>query len=183
MSQSYVPFSDLVAALAQWSRERRTGVVYVATDTNHSAQINLEAGEIVFLVFRSKLGINALPLIQAIEGCRFRFAQVTLATPVRQALPPTSTILDQLARSASRRPSAAPPAAPGAQTLSSEVRTVLERALAEYIGPMVAIVCPEHFERARDLGSTIDALASEIPRADQAARFREDVTRKLGLRF
>jgi hypothetical protein len=181
MSQSYVPFSDLVTALAQWSRERCTGVVYVATDTNHSAQINLEAGEIVFLVFRSKLGINALPPMQTIEGCRFRFAQVKVAAPVRQSLPPTSTILDQLASSASHRPRPTPAPA-GAQALSSEVKTVLERALAEYIGPMVAIVCPEHFERARDLGSTIDALASEIPRADLAARFKEDVARKLGLR-
>jgi hypothetical protein len=118
--------------------------------------------------------------MQTIEGCRFRFAQVKVAAPVRQSLPPTSTILDQLASSASRpRPTLAPA---GAQALSSEVKTVLERALAEYIGPMVAIVCPEHFERARDLGSTIDALASEIPRADLAARFKEDVARKLGLR-
>lgn len=179
MSQAYVPFSDLIAALGQWSRERRTGIVYVATDTNHSAQINLEQGEIVFLIFKSKLGANALPLMQTIDGCRFRFAEGAIASQSRQPLPATTAILDQLASSAHRVRHE--PVAAGAQAISNEARTVLERALAEYIGPMVAIVCAEHFEQARDLKSTIDALACEIPKPEQAIRFKMDVSRKLGL--
>lgn len=179
MSQAYVPFSDLITALAQWSRERRTGIVYVATDTNHSAQINLSQGEIVFLVFQSRLGANALPLMRTIDGCRFRFAEGAIASQSRQRLPATTAILDQLASSARRVRQ--DPVAAGAQAISSEAKTVLERALAEYIGPMVAIVCPEHFERARDLESAIDALACEIPKPEQAVRFRRDVAKKLGL--
>lgn len=179
MSQAYVPFTDLVAALAQWSRERRTGTVYVATDSNNAAQINLVEGEITFLVFKSKQGANALPLMQTIESCRFRFAEGVVAAPSRQALPPTDVILKQLAHSArSARPE---PVASAAQTISSEAKTVIQRALADYIGPMVAIVCAEHFEQARDLESTIDALACEIPNPQHAIRFKEGVSRKLGL--
>jgi hypothetical protein len=183
MSQDYAPFSDLIAALRQWSRERRTGIVYVATDTNHSAQINLEHGEIIFLVFKSKLGASALSLMQTINACRFRFAEGAVAAQSRVPLPATSEILDQLASNAWRSDSGGGPGrvASAAQGISGEAKTILERALAEYIGPMVAIVCPEHFERARDLQSAIDALACEIPRPEQALRFKEDVSRKLRL--
>ena len=183
MSQAYAPFSDLVAALQQWSREQRTGIVYVATDTNHSAQINLEHGEIIFLVFKAKLGLSALALMPTINACRFRFAEGAVGAQSRAPLPATSAILDQLASSARRSDPGVrqEPFAAGPQAISSEAKTILERALAEYIGPMVAIVCPEHFEQARDLKSTIDALACEIPKPEQALRFKEEVSRKLGL--
>ncbi|HQR52588.1 MAG TPA: DUF4388 domain-containing protein [Burkholderiales bacterium] len=180
MSQAYVPSADLVAALGEWSRERLTGIVYVATDTNHAAQINLVEGEITFVVFKSRLGANALPLMQAIESCRFRFAEGVVAAPSRQTLPPTTVILEQLAKSASTARAA--PVASATTAISSEAKTVIERALADYIGPMVTIVCAEHFEQPRDLETTIDALACEIPNPEHAIRFKEDVSRKLGLR-
>ena len=183
MNQAYSPFSTLVAELERWCRERRTGIVYVATDTNHSAQINLEGGEIVFLGFKSKLGANALSLMQTIDGCRFRFAEGAIASQSRLPLPATSAILDQFASTAGRSAvdGHRSEAAAASRGISSEAKAILERALAEYIGPMVAIVCPEHFEQARDLKSTIDALACEIPKPEQALRFKADVARQLGL--
>ena len=182
MSQAYAPFSDLVAALEQWSREQRTGIVYVATDTNHSAQINLEQGQIIFLVFKAKLGASALSLMQSINACRFRFAEGAVGAQSRVPLPTTSAILNQLATSAKRTDAGGrQERVTSSQAISNEAKTILEHALAEYIGPMVAIVCPEHFEQARDLRSTIEALACEIPKPEQAIRFKEEVSKKLRL--
>jgi hypothetical protein len=183
MSQAYVPYAQLISDLQKLCRERRTGIIYVATDTNHSAQVNLDKGEVVFVVFRSKLGESALSLMPSISTCRFRFAEGSVPTATRMRLPATSEILERLAsgvrRSDSGRPREA--ATPVAQEISSEAKTILERALAEYIGPMVSIVCPEHFEGARDLRSVIEALACEIPTPEHAIQFKQDVSRKLRL--
>lgn len=183
MSQAYAPFSDLVAALTQWSRERRSGIVYVATDTNHSAQINLEHGEIVFLAFKAKLGVSALALMQTIDACRFRFAEGAIAAQPRVPLPATNHILGELASGARRSHPGGrqEQVANAAHGISGDDKAILERALAEYIGPMAAIVCPEHFEQGRDLKAVVDALACEIPKPEQAVRFRQDVSSKLGL--
>ncbi len=186
MSQAYTPFSNLIAELQRWCRERRSGIVYVATDTNHSAQINLEHGEIILLVFKAKLGVNALTLMQKINACRYRFVEGAIAAQSRVPLPATSEILNQLASSARcSDPDVrhGQQVAAGAGGISGEAKTILERALAEYIGPMVAIVCPEHFERAGDLNAVIDALAGEIPKPEQALRFKEEVSRKLRLQL
>ena len=183
MSQAYTPYSRLLGELQQWCGERRSGIVYVTTDTNHSAQINIDRGEIVFLVFKGKLGASALPLLQTIDSCRFRFAEGSVPASFRSRLPETSKILDYLAGSGPKvdlgnfqnKPAAQP------EGITDQAKTILEHALAEYIGPMVAIVCPEHFERVRDLRSAVEALAAEISRPEHALRFKEDVSRKLGI--
>jgi hypothetical protein len=183
MSQSYSHYSELITALQYWCRERRTGIVYVTTETNHSAQINIDKGNIVFLVFKGKLGATALPLMPTIEGCRFRFAEGSVPESFRSPLPDTSDILKRLADSCPKVDLGAWRKRQQTQAagISDQAKAILEQALAEYIGPMTAIVCPEHFERIGDLKSAVEALASEIPRPDQAARFRADMSRKLGI--
>jgi hypothetical protein len=184
MSTAYTSYAMLIAELRQWCGERRTGIVYVTTDTNHSAQINIDKGEIVFLVCKGKLGAGALPLMHTIEGCRFRFAEGSVPASFRSPLPDTGKILSYLS-------SGGPPkadlgekaklsAAP-AEEITDRAKSILEQALAEYIGPMVAIVCPEHFERVRDLKSAVEALAGEIPKPEHATRFKDEVSRKLGI--
>ena len=183
MSQGYAHSSELIAQLQQWCHELRTGIVYVTTDTNHSAQINIDKGEIVFVVFKGKLGAGALPLMQTIEGCRFRFAEGSVPASFRSPLPDTSEILNRLAEACpkgdlanwKKRP------APQREGITDQEKAILQHALAEYIGPMVAIVCPEHFERVHDLKSAVEALADEIPKPEHALQFKDEVSRKLGI--
>ena len=60
-------------------------------------------------------------------------------------------------------------------------RETFERAMANYIGPMAAIVCGDYFDSATDLRSLAIKLAGEIPGADQAAKFKADIGRALNI--
>ncbi|MFO1423258.1 MAG: hypothetical protein U1F70_06330 [Candidatus Competibacteraceae bacterium] len=72
-------------------------MLFVAGSDNRLAQFGLDRGEIVFLVFQNKRGLEALSSLKGqdfkISVCRFFDGQ---ASPARLALPPTDEILKQL---------------------------------------------------------------------------------------
>lgn len=63
---------------------------------------------------------------------------------------------------------------------SPALRDAIQRALANYIGPMAEIVCAECFARHREPDALIEALAAEIPGPDRAARFRAEAAALFG---
>lgn len=181
MTQDYVPFAQIVVALAGLCRQKATGTLFVATMANKSAQIVLEKGEIVFIFFSSKRGEEALTLMSTIQSGRYRFQEGGVI-PRRMELPPTAAILARLEGAAAgvivQEERGEAKSLPG-NGLSREQRDALESCLAECIGPMAAIICEDHCSAAKPLAAVVDALAAEIPSPDQAQKFRELVSARL----
>ncbi|MFT5699969.1 MAG: hypothetical protein ACI8ZB_002839 [Desulforhopalus sp.] len=174
MSQDYIPFAELVDKIREFCSQKATGVLFIATKANRSAQIVIEKGSIVFVYFYNKQGQEALELMLTIQAGRYRF-QANATSPRRNKLLPTTEILDFL--SGTRTVTA--PAKKVRTTLTGQQKEVLEKVLAEYIGPMAAIICEDHLDTAPDLSAAIDALAEEIPSPEQAQKFRVQIEEKL----
>ncbi|WP_163338424.1 DUF4388 domain-containing protein [Desulfopila sp. IMCC35008] len=192
--ETYIPFRDLVNELEQLCSAQKTGVFFIATKANRSAQLMMEDGKIVFIYFFNKRGRDGLKLMTQIKAGRFRFQEGPInAKPMD--LPPTPEIIDFLRSAASgteaegiadtvEAPSLKktdePTASSAGAGLTPDQKDKLEDLLAVYIGPMAAIICEDHLDTAPDLNTAIEALASEVPSADQAASFRNEAQKKLG---
>jgi len=177
MSQEYIPFSEIVSAIEKLCAQKVSGTLFVSTKANRSAQLMLERGEIVFVYFFNKRGEEALELMSTIRAGRYRFQPGAVSR--RMALPSTDVILANLSgdQQSADQVKGKRPTGPG---LSQEQKTVLETALAGFIGPMAGIICEDHFDRVADLQAAIDALVAEIPSPDQAEKFKVLVREKLG---
>jgi len=174
MSQDYIPFTELVDKIGEFCAQKATGVLFIATKANRSAQIVIEKGSIVFVYFYNKQGQEALDLMLTIQAGRYRF-QENATSPRRNKLPPTEDILKFLS---GKGTATVPPKQATAQ-LTNQQKEILETILAEYIGPMAAIICEDHLDIAPDISSAIDALAEEIPSPEQAQKFRIQSEAKL----
>lgn len=189
MTQDYIPFAQIVVEIGRLCKQRSTGTLFIATKANHSAQLVLDKGEIVFVFFSSKRGEEALALMSTIRDGRFRFQEGGVI-PRRMALPPTEAILETLERGAAGAPSSGESRnktlgesrnkTQAVIGLTGEQQEILQSSLAECIGPMAAIICEDHLGSSRPFAEIVDALAAEIPSPGQAKKFRELVTAKLG---
>lgn len=192
MTQDYIPFVQIVVEIGKLCKQKATGTLFIATKANHSAQLVLDKGEIVFVFFSSKRGEEALTLMAAIREGRYRFQEGGVI-PRRMDLPATEAILAMLERGAVGGPPARdsspgkardnsparPQPAAGGSGLSGDQQEVLQACLAECIGPMAAIICEDHLGSAKPLAEIVDALAAEIPSPGQAKKFREMVAARL----
>ena len=189
MSQdSYIPFAKIVADLQQICAGRKTGILYITSDANRSAQIMIDQGRIVYIYYFNKRGSDALRLIPEIQTGRYRFQEGT-APAVRAELPDTEEILKVLSAPARQNdpdsgesPQKAVAAESGARaiiTLTAVQKRILEEGLAMHIGPVAAIICEEHLPSTSDVKTAIELLAAEISAEAQASSFRVEMRRKL----
>jgi hypothetical protein len=177
MTQEYIPFPEIVAELRKLCIQAVTGTLFVATKANRSAQLMLDKGEIVFIYFFNKRGKEALELMSTIRAGRFRFQEGAVSR--RTPLPPTDAILQALIDGHKISDQDIEKPISTGLGLSQEQKTVLESCLAEFIGPMAAIICEDHLDVAANLQAAVDALAAEIPSSDQAKKFKAIVLGKL----
>jgi len=177
MTQEYIPFLEIVDKLKKLCDSRQTGTLFVATKLNRSAQVMIDDGEIVYMYFYNKRGQEALELMATIEAGTFRFQEGTV-TSRRGPIPETSIILQTLAKATDE--SGTPVSAGAGNSLSRREKATLEECLAEYIGPMAAIICEDHFGSVADFPTAVDVLAAEIPSVDQRGLFKEKVMAKMG---
>lgn len=192
--ESYIPFSGLVSELRRVSEAGKTGIFFIATRANRSAQLMMVDGRIIYLYFFNKRGKEGLKQMAQIKAGRFRFQEGPVnAKPMD--LPSTGEILaflDSVSSGAEAEPHVeamvpvpdpAPepaPAVASADGLSDGQKGKLEELLAIYIGPMAAIICEDHLDGAVGLDHAIEALASEIPSAEQADSFRARARKEMG---
>ena len=76
MSEDYIPFPDLVDKISSFCSKKETGLLFIATKANRSAQIVLENGKIVFVYFYNKQGQEALDLMLTIKAGRYKFQKM-----------------------------------------------------------------------------------------------------------
>jgi hypothetical protein len=198
---------ELLAELQRLHREHRTGWGMI-THAQHTIQINLEQGEITYLACSNKRGEEALPLLREVSSGKLIF--VNGPTPaLRLSLPSTADILNYLGADSpismpipaapatpaiptilaipTIRPTSATPATPATsatlastQPLSAPVRAVLQKNLAEIIGPMALLVCEERLAGISDLETALATLSQMLPNPAQVHRFQEAVRKQLG---
>ena len=187
-TQELMPFWCIVEQLRQFCAERLTGTVFIVSDDNRMAQVQLDAGNIVMLLCRGRRGREALATMRTMLHARLRFDASVVAAPDAERLD-TGEVIDQLGMGKDRadgedqRREAAPQAArvpPAADAVTPEQAARLERLLVQYIGPMAQIVCAEHVAGARDLRSLVLALAGDIPDKRQADAFQAAAGALLG---
>jgi hypothetical protein len=143
--EDHLTFSQLLDLLTDLVDERRSGTLFIRSDSNHVVTVGLEKGRIIALFYGARRGTNAIPLICQIGAGSFRFESDVLSG-VHQELPATSGILNRLRARDDIKPahpavSGAPPAGSG---ISREKRDRLCRQLQEllgdYLGPIAQMV-------------------------------------------
>lgn len=181
MTLTNVALKEILTELHALHIQKATGILYITTDTNKSAQVILDNGEIVFAYYASKVGEEAVELLASTIAGRYRFQSGTFSG--RCPLPPTKTILQFLGVDCDAVPQ--PKVAddvPQQQglVLGESERSALSGALATYVGPLADIICQDHLEVATSLEEAINLLASEIPSAEHAEEFKNTVHKQLG---
>lgn len=181
-------YDGLMDELRRACIEKRTGTLLIATEDNQLARIFLQDGEITWLSYGLKKGIEAIAAIKEIKQARAKFSQGRAGENPTATLPPTAEVLQLLA--GDRRAPAATPARPASKSLSNEqvpnALKVIEAELIEFLGPLAKIVWSEHLERigkpvnSRQLPTLIDNLAKEIGDPTKVKSFKEQVWRKIG---
>jgi hypothetical protein len=100
-------------------------------------------------------------------------------------LPPTPDLLILLLDENAEVPAPTQTHAPTIAAIPDSLRATIERELAEFLGPMAALICEEHFARAggpdspTSLVHLVEAIAQEIRDPAKEAEFRRRVLSNL----
>jgi len=201
----FTPFVQLLDRIAGFCAQGETATIMLVSDDNRMAQIHLDGGRIVFVLCRGRRGKDGLDILRTMQRARLSVDRPSVGnneplpwsteaildylygsiSELPEAGSPASTLLPGVARRPA--PAAAPAAAPAPAAaaskpgLTDEQRTIVENTLATYIGPMAAIVCGDYFDEVSDLRVLVQKLAGEIPNAEQASKFKADISKALGL--
>ncbi|MGH7415319.1 MAG: hypothetical protein ACREKJ_14065 [Candidatus Rokuibacteriota bacterium] len=172
---------QLIVELRALCAAQRSGTMFIITTENHAAQFVLRDGEIVGLTYRLLRGPDALAGMKSFTGGRYRFQDETIER-TDPRLPATADLLALLIpeRAAAMEP---PPAQPptGVEAVPDRVRLLIERELAEFLGPMAALICQEHLAQGANLASPreisrlVETIAKEIGDPAKEARFKQRI--------
>ena len=187
-----LPFQGIVDYLMQLCAQGRSGTVFLVSDDNRMAQVRLDNGQIASLLCRNLRGLEAVGILRGMRHARLRFDESFMARGENDHLS-NQAIFEQLFAEGPASPVPAPPAgrpapatpvstpAPPALMLTPHVKATIERVMTQYIGPMAQIICEDHFDAAGNMHALLQLLAGEISAPQQAARFRLEIARELGL--
>ena len=188
-NDSVFTFSELVDELRRCYVEKVTGTVMAATQDNQLARILFEKGNITFLSYGLKNGLDAVTPIKGIKEARVKISQGRVGGQQGGSLPSTAEIL-QLLSGEEMAPSTAQPAS---TSLSGDqipnALKVIEAELIEFLGPVAQIVWSETLEQVgkptgtRGVSSLVDALAKEVRDPVKVQRFKSQVWEKIGGRL
>lgn len=155
--------------------------MFIITTENHAAQFVLRDGQVVGLTYRLMRGPDAIPGMKSFPGGRYRFQDESVER-TDSRLPATPDLLALLISqdAAAMEPAPAQPTT-GAPAVPDHVRLLIERELAEFLGPMAGLICQEHLAQGANLGSAkevsklVEAIAKEIGDPAKEARFKHRI--------
>lgn len=170
---------QLIVELRALCAAKRSGTMFIITTENHAAQFVLRGGAIVGMTYRLLRGADALPFMKTFAGGRYRFQDET----IERTDPSLPSTLDLLALLISEPTAeiAPPPAQPSTdrEAVPERIRQLIERELAEFLGPMAGLICQEYLAQGANLASPkeisrlVEAIASEIGDPAKEARFKQ----------
>lgn len=99
-----LPLRDLIDILQTLCSERRTGTMFVHTDTNRSARIGIKQGRISFVAFGRYRGMDAIEQMKKMQYGKYSFTGSAFNGGLEIPLPPTRELLTELAWSAAGDP-------------------------------------------------------------------------------
>lgn len=185
-NDSVFTFSELVDELRRCYVEKVTGTVMAATQDNQLARILFEKGNITFLSYGLKKGLDAITPIMEIKQARVKISHSRIGGQQSEKLPSTAEILQRLS-GGQMVPVAAQPAL---TSLSGDqipnAMKIIEAELIEFLGPVAQIVLGEALEQvgkptgARGISALVDALATEVRDPVKVQRFKNQVWKKIG---
>jgi len=180
--------SDLTSELQRIRDDQSTGIVFIASGDNRSAQISFLDGVMVYAQCQGQKGRKAIELIAQMAQVRFRFQKGPIPAS-RIEMPSADEVFACLhevkktdapkapeIKKTTSQQAVAEVSKGGA--LSSHEQRVIQEVLVECIGPMAMILCEDYLDKVTTIEEAIDTIANEIP-AQQAVRFREGVLRRL----
>lgn len=175
------PHDRLIDELHALCVAGRSGTMFIITGENHAAQFVLRNGEIVYLTYRLLRGLDALPSMRIFRAGRYRF-QDEPVDRTDPGLPPTPDLLALLSpeHTGTVEPPQTEPTT-GTAKAPDSLRLLIERELAEFLGPMASLICEEHLAQATDLDSPkslarlVEAIANEIGNPTKEAHFKQQV--------
>lgn len=179
-----LPHDQLIDELQTLCAAKRSGTMFIITEENHVAQFVLRDGVIVGLTYRLLRGPAAVPPLRVFPAGRYRF-QTETVDRTDPGLPATADLLALLVpepASAVEPPQAEP--ATDTPQVPETVRLLIERELAEVVGPIAGLICQEHIAHAghldspNDLVRLLEAIAIEIGDPAKAAGFKHAVLSK-----
>jgi len=181
---SLVDLPAILKALEQLRLERRTGTLFITTDSGHAVRFVLNKGDVSGCHYRDKIGDEALPLVRDIQAARYSFV-VSASVPEDSRARPDPNALSALmpGEGFAPTPSAGAPDVFSGR-LGPAVRQI-QHELAKFIGPAAVMVCNDYLEQAgeiiqsADIMRMIDTVAREVGDHSSAQQFRERVLTEL----
>lgn len=176
---------EILRALGQLHRDKKTGMARVATADNQLFQVAFDNGEIVGATMGLKRGIEAIQLFGSTPRTgRLKFSEGKARAAEGGELPPTAATLRMLGLTDLLASSRAAPAS----LHDGAAVSVIEREAVEFLGPIASIIWEEQLAKAGDLSrpgaiqKLINSLAKEIGSigdATKAQLFKTTVGKKL----
>ncbi len=182
--------TKILSEMQRISHNQLSGVLFLVSGDNRSAQISFENGKMVFAMCQGKKGQSALAVISEMNELRCRF-QEGVIPPSRIDMPSIPSFIVLLQQGKNEEGESRPTKrANTTQPLQNEEKRaptsgledtqkrIIHDVLAECIGPMASILCEDHLNSKLTVEDAIEAIADEIP-IDQVARFKNNVLRRL----
>ena len=175
-AEPWLGYDALIAELRRLQAEHRTGTLFIATADNHGGQIALRDGVIVAVRLHRRNGMDAAREIRTLRTVRFNFTRELGVSPDPGQPVSSPAVWAVLADSGSM----------AADDGQAGVRTILTKALTEYLGPMAAIVVRDQLRDAERAGretlDVVEALARGVDDPAAAAAFKAQVATALAAR-
>ena len=168
-----------------------TGTFSLATRENHYASISIKDGQIIGVTYRQSKGPVALENIRKVSAGRCTFAPGVLRnSEVDASLPSSKALFEYLGIGETKPAISARINGPASNTEPSEnqngvARQAIESEAMEYLGPMAAIICEEHFARVgnlhdeENLRRVLEGIAGEVGDKAKGEEFKKGVITRL----
>ena len=181
---------QLLDVLAELVNQKRSGTLYIHSDTNHVVTFALDTGRIYAIYHGPKRGRKAIALVSQMQGGSYRFEETGLGG-VAQDLPTTTEILTALRTPHTDDASAQMgTASAGGTSVSVEERNKvcqeLKNLLSEHLGPIAGMVFDGVLDKSGDFCATtkgtqdfVNQLAEDIDDPKEAAAFRQKASEVL----
>lgn len=96
-------FKELLDELRDLCANRRTGTMFIHTDSNHAVRFGLEDGRIFLCSFGKYRGLDAIPHLLGIQSGKYSFAEAVFNSGSEVPQPTTEELLEALAEEVLKR--------------------------------------------------------------------------------
>jgi hypothetical protein len=178
---SFSDYGELVGVISDLCANGRTGSLFIVSETNCFARVVIAAGNIIYLEYRLKKGVDAIPLFLEIQHGSIDYKDGKVISHKASPLPSTPDLLAQLGGEMAPAVSPSKSAAAAETPVAVDAFKIIENELIDVLGPMASLIWEEHLDRAGgpeadvDIGQLISRVSSEIDDPDKAAQFREHI--------